>query len=108
MALCLQLGARQEQLLRPLAAAAQEQLAARLRPGVTQEDCGDVFALACAMVAMERLRALEGEDAVTSFTAGQVSIHCDPSRAGNLERGALRLLSPWLSDGGFAVQGVAG
>lgn len=108
MAFCLQLGAGQEQMLQPLAVSAREQLLARLRPGVTEADCGEVFPLACAMLVMEQLRVLEGADAVTAFTAGEVSIRCDGKKGETLERGALRLLSPWLANGSFAVMGVEG
>ena len=60
VAFCLQLGAGQEQMLQPLAVSAREQLLARLRPGVTEADCGEVFPLACAMLVMEQLRVSRG------------------------------------------------
>ena len=107
-ALCKQLGAGDDWdvLLRPLAQGAMEQLRAGLRPGVTPEDCGELFPLACAMAVMGTLQELDGEDRVTSFTAGEVTIRTEgPCRSA---RAARRLLSPWMGDEGFCVRGVRG
>ena len=108
VALCRQLGAGadREEILPVLARAACEQLKLRLRPDVTQEDCGDAFPLAAAMVVLDTLAELEGENRVSSFTAGEVSIRCAGS--GNLVRAARQLLQPWIQESGFAVRGVQG
>lgn len=108
IALCRQLGAPtdREEILPALAAAACEQLMLRLRPGVTQEDCGEVFPLAAAMIAMDTLAQLEGEARVSSFTAGEVTIRCSDS--GSLVRAARQMMQPWTQEDGFAVQGVCG
>lgn len=106
--LCKQLGVGgdREGLLPVLALAACEQLRLRLRPGVTEADCGDVFALAAAMIALDTLRELEGEGQVSAFTAGEVTIRCDGDRS--LVRAARQMMAPWTKDGGFAVRGVRG
>ena len=76
VALCRQLGAGadREEILPVMARAACEQLKLCLRADVTPEECEDVFPLAAAMIAMDTLAQLEGEDRVSSFTAGEVSI----------------------------------
>ena len=99
-------GADREEILPALALAACEQLRARLRSGVRETDCGEVFPLAAAMIALDTLRELEGENGIASFTAGEVSIRCDASRS--LVRAARRLMAPWTTDGSFAFRGVRG
>lgn len=108
IALCRQLGAGagREDILPALAQAACQQLNLRLRPGVTQEDCADVFPLAAAMLVMGTLEELEGESRVNSFTAGEVTIRC--SGSGNLARAARQMMQPWTREEGFACRGVRG
>ena len=108
VALCRQLGAGEEQdvLLLPLAQAACTQLKAGLKDGISPEDCGDAFPMACAMAAMGALQEMTGENAVTSFTAGEVTIRRENSTA--LARGARTLLAPWMKDGGFCFLEVLG
>ena len=107
-ALCRQLGAGEEYdgLLRPLALAALEQFRAGLRPGLTPEDCAEVFPLACALAVMGTLQEITGEDRLTAFTAGDVTIRTEGSCQN--ARAARRLLSPWMGDEGFCVRGVRG
>lgn len=109
MALCRGMGAGedQEELLRPLVQAAERNLTARLKAGVSPADCGSAFPLAAAMVAMEGLEGASGLDGVTSFTAGDVSIHTGGGGSGRRAQ-AERLLAPWLKEQGFAFQGVRG
>ena len=108
VALCKQLGAGDDRdaLLRPLAQGAYEQLSAGLRPGVTPEDCGEIFSLACAMAVMGTLQEITGENRVTSFTAGEVTIRTEGSNQS--ARAARRLLAAWMEDEGFCVRGVEG
>lgn len=106
VALCRQLGAGREDILPALARAACEQLRLRLRPGVRAEDCGEVFPLAAAMIALDALREMEGEGRVSAFTAGEVSVRCDGDRS--LVRTARQMLAPWTGDCGFAFRGVQG
>lgn len=114
--LCRAMGVSEdrEELLLPLVQAVREGLAGRLRPGIVPGDCGPAFPLAAAMAVMDRLSGLDGggsAGAVTSFTAGDLTIRKDPgAQAGkSLSRQAEELLAPWLRDGGgFAFQGVDG
>lgn len=107
-ALCRQLGAEEEReaLLLPLAEAACVQLKAGLKEGVVPEDCGEAFPLACAMVVMGVLRELTGENEVTAFTAGEVTIRKEASTV--LARSARKLLAPWMRDAAFCVLEAAG
>lgn len=107
--LCVYLGADEDQeaLLRLLAQAAAEQLAGRLKKGVSPADCGEAFLLACAMVAMDGLEGATGLGRVESFTAGEVSIRTGQGGDSRTAR-ALELLAPWLGETGFAFRGVDG
>ena len=111
MALCKAMGASgdQEELLLPLVQAVERELAGRLKPGVCPEDCGTAFPLAAAMLVMDALDASSGNPwDVTSFTAGDLTIHREPG-SGRERRGqALSLLGPWLEDQGFCFRGVRG
>ena len=104
--------AGQETALEALCQAAETELTRRLRPGVSPEDCGSAFVLACAWMALAGLTA--GESAgVEKFTAGSLTIQ-EGGGADAAERpAALRLqaetvLGPYLADRGFAFQGVEG
>ena len=110
MELCRAMGARedQEELLAPLIEAVSALLAGRLRAGVAPEDCGQAFPLAAAMMAMEELEGTQGGQ-VTSFTAGEVTIHTQQRTGGDTLTGqAQRLLGPWLGETGFVFRGVRG
>jgi len=108
VALCRQLGAGadREEILPVLARAACEQLRLRLRKGVKETDCEEVFALAAAMIAMDTLNELEGENRVDAFTAGEVTIRC--SGSGTMVRAARQMMAPWLQEEGCAFRGVKG
>ena len=112
LALCRTMGADedQEHLLIPLIRAAVSDLEGRLKQGLTPEDCGAVFPLAAAMVAMDGLEGVSGGGRVTSFTAGEVTVRAEnaPGSGTSLASRAERLLSPWLGKTGFAFQGVRG
>ena len=97
----------QEEALEALCRAAQAQLAGRLREGVTPEDCGEAFDLACAWTA---LAGLEAGGGVERFTAGSVSIQTGEggARAAALRSQAEAVLAPWLAGGGFHFRGVPG
>ena len=106
VALCRELGGEENTLLVPLAHAVQEDLCRRLKPGLTPEDCAEVFPLACALAVMGTLQEITGEDRLTAFTAGEVTIRTEG--ACQSARAARRLLSPWMGDEGFCVRGVRG
>lgn len=102
--------ADQEELLLPLVQAVSEQLARRLREGTAPEDCGHAFPLAAAMTVMDRLSGMGGGSAgeLTSFTAGELTIHRQAGSGRSLSGQAEGLLAPWLGDTGFVFQGVDG
>lgn len=76
MALARTLGGLDESAdsrLLPLCQAAEAELSGRLRQGVTEEDCGGAFPLACAWAALADLSMGQDADGVTGFTAGSLS-----------------------------------
>lgn len=110
IALCRAMGAAQgqEELLLPLAQTVEKQLAARLKAGIRPEDCSAAFPLAAAMLVMDALERCGGSGDVTSFTAGELTIHREPGAGPGRSQQALKLLAPWLGDTGFFFQGVRG
>ena len=95
--------------LRTVCHAAQENLTAQLRPGLSPADCGEAFILAAAYLALGTLETL-GDSGVSSFTAGEVSVRRteDRGRMNRLEQQAARLMQPSLKDRGFLFRGVRG
>ena len=108
VALCRAMGAGEERddLLRPLVQTAVQSLSARLKPGITAEDCGASFLVAAAMTAMAGLEQTEGD--IASFTAGDVTVRKGGRGSVGLDARAERLLAPWLGETGFAFRGVTG
>lgn len=99
-------GAALEELCR----AAETEMAARLREGVTPQDCGPAFALGCAWLALSWLAGGQG-GGVTAFTAGSVSVREEGGgrdRAAALRLQAETVLGPYLKDREFFFQGVEG
>ena len=89
-----------------LCEAALAELRRRLRPGVTEADCGEALPLAGAFLA---LAGLEEGGEVERFSAGDLTIQTGGAeRSANLRRQAERVLAPWLNDGGFVFRGVRG
>lgn len=92
--------------LRSLCAAAQASLSARLRRGLSPEDCYDCFATAAALLAAADFTAVCGGLGVESFTAGPVSVsRQDAKTAQNLRQQAAFLMAPWCQDA-FCFMGV--
>ena len=97
-----------EEALEALCRAAEIQLAGRLREGLSPEDCGEAFLLACAFTALAGLAA--GEGSVESFTAGSVTVRegSGAERPAALLRQAGEIMAPWLAGDAFAFRGVEG
>ena len=95
-----------EELIDGAAQGACGMLRARLRPGVTEEDCGGMFRFAAAILATAMLEELTGEGNVESFSAGEVRVKRYIQE--RFPKNAFWLLSPWLSDPGFGVKGAEG
>ena len=102
----------QQAALEALCRAAETEMTGRLRDGVSPEDCGPAFLLAVALTAVEELEGAAGDDrSVTSFTAGDLTIHRETGggrSAGSRGQLAQELLSPWLGETGFCFRGVRG
>ena len=96
-----------EDVLYVLCGAWASSLAARLREGMTPEDCGMDFATAAALFALADLNALEEAD-VAEFKAGDLTV----KKAGNfngaarcLQRQGEMLIKPYVKDS-FSFLGV--
>ena len=99
------------ELLVLLCRAAEEEMAGRLREGLTPKDCGRAYVLGCAWLALAALAGNEGGSAPMKFTAGEVSIQEEGSgtqRAKALRLQAETVLGPYLRDSGFVFRGVPG
>ena len=75
-------------------------------PGLTPEDCESAFVPAAAWMVLAWLQA--GESGVSSFTAGDLTIHRTGQGMAELTAQAERLMAPYLADRGFSFQGGAG
>ena len=98
-------------LLEPLCAAAERAWLARLREGVTAEDCGEALPCAAAFTAAADLAA--GEGGAASFSAGDLSVNLGGGqdrarRAEALRQTAERLMEPFVRAAGLWAQGVEG
>ena len=110
VALCRAMGAGEgrEELLLLLARAVERDLEGRLKAGVRPEDCSEAFPLAAAMLVADALEAWEGSGDVSSFTAGDLTIHTQDTGGRSRREKAMALLAPWLKDTGFVFRGVRG
>ncbi len=93
-------------LLEPLCAAAERAWLARLREGVTAEDCGEALPCAAAFLAA-------GEGGAASFSAGELSVNLGSGadrarRAERLRQAAERLMEPFVRAEGLWARGVEG
>lgn len=104
-------GEADKTLLEPLCAAAEGAWLARLRAGVTAEDCGEALPCAAAFTAAADLAA--GGDHVASFSAGDISVRLEgdgqrADRANSLRQAAERLMEPFARAEGLWARGVEG
>lgn len=98
----------EQELLATLCAAAQRELAGRLREGVGPEDCPEAFALAGAWLALSGLEVSRGAGQPESFSAGDVTMHSGGAgdKAKLLREQAERIMSGWIRDDHFLFYGV--
>ena len=90
--------------LRALCKAAECELAARLRPGVTPEDCRDSFICAAAWMALAGY-GTAGESC-GEFSVADVTVRPGGGAAAQTLRSqAETLMAPWCG-GGFSFRGV--
>lgn len=104
-------GEADKTLLESLCAAAEGAWMARLREGVTAEDCGEALPCAAAFTAAADLAA--GGDRVASFSAGDISVRLGSAgecagRAEGLRQAAERLMEPFVRAEGLWARGVEG
>ena len=85
-----------------LCRAAADAYTARLRSGVTAEDCGQTLAVAAALTAVAILRR---GNAVSDFSLAAVSVHFADNGDGFPEA-AERLMAPYIEPSGFAFRSV--
>jgi len=104
LALAMGAGEENREVLLPLCQASVQELAGRLKCGLSPEDCGAAFPVAAAFLALD---SLEPDGGVTAFTAGDVTVRRDGSQK-NLRRRAEALLAPYIQETGFAFRGVRG
>ena len=99
-----ELDAQRQELLQVLCEAACASLEARLRDGISSEDCGELFATAACMYAMA---ALEGFSESVEFKAGDLSVKkgARSEKSRELCCQADRLMAPFLKDS-FVFSGV--
>lgn len=100
-------------LLEALCTAAVDELARRLRPGLTAEDCGETFLCAAAMTAAAGLMSCRSSGDVEQFSAGDVSLRTESGgdsckAASAMRRHAAGMMGPYWADDDFAFAGVKG
>ena len=102
------LDGRQTDLLHLLCAASTSSLTARLKEGLTPEDCKADFIAAASLFALAALNEAEDSDQVEEFKAGDLTVK-QGSRADAASRclhnQAELMISPYLKDR-FAFLGV--
>ena len=102
----------EQEMLFPLCAAVETELAGRLKDSVSPVDCGEAFVLAAACHVLAFLYAAGRQEQIESFTAGDVTIRqgngTSAQRAADLREQGDRLLAPWAEDGRFFFQKVMG
>ena len=92
-------------VLERLCAAADSALCARLREGLTPEDCYDSFVCAAAWMALAEF-GQSRDGGVESFTAGTFSVRRGSGASNCLVTQAEVMMSPYLRDGRFAFRRV--
>lgn len=92
-----QLETGQTELLMLLCQAAVTSLKARLKKGVTVEDCREDFLMAASLYALAAMR--ETDTAPEEFKAGDLTIRKGSgTRADRLRRHAEQIIRPWVMD----------
>lgn len=98
---------RDTELLRLLCQAAAASLAARLRPGLTPEDCRADFVAAASLFALASMSQVAGDTALEEVKLGDVTLkRKDADTASRcLHSQATLIIAPYLQDR-FSFQGV--
>jgi hypothetical protein len=99
-------------ILELLCTAAEQEWTSRLRDGVNETACQSAYVCACAFSAVAALSTGRSEkDGVSSFTAGDVTVHAATGSqtgetAAALYAQAARLMEPYARFDDFAFRGV--
>lgn len=103
-----ELDGRQTNLLRLLCGASASSLAARLREGLTPEDCKADFIAAASLLALAQLNGVDDAQ-VEEFKAGDLTVKLGSKNRDAasqcLQRQAELMIAPYLRDG-FSFRGV--
>lgn len=99
----------QTELLKLLCAAAVSSLSARLKDGLTPENCKEDFLTAASLNALAGLNCAETESGIQEFQAGDLTVKQGSTRqdtaARDLRQQAETLMGPYLKDR-FSFLGV--
>ena len=98
---------RQRELLGALCSAATASLAARLREGLTPQDCKADFIAAASLFALAAMNSVDEKEHVQQFKIGDVTMHRRSRDAASncLRSQAELMITPYLKDR-FAFRGV--
>ena len=100
---------RQQLVLGALCTATTASLNARLREGLTAEDCKADFVAAASLYALSSLNSAEDSGKVEEFKAGDLTVKqgaaSSDAASRCLERQAEQIIRPYLKDS-FSFQGV--
>lgn len=100
------LGEGQRDVLERLCAAADEEMARRLKEGITPEDCYESFTCACAWLALSWLGGARSASEAEAFTAGTLSIRKSSGASNCLKMQAELLMAPYVRTEGFDFRRV--
>lgn len=100
------LSTQQRSVLERLCAGADAALCARLRDGVTPEDCYDAFVCAGAWMALAALGSAQNSAGIEAFTAGNFTVRHSAGASNCLAMQAEVLMAPYVRQDGFQFQRV--
>ena len=104
-----ELDGRQTNLLRLLCGASASSLTARLREGLTPEDCKADFIAAASLLALAQLNGVDDDAQVEEFKAGDLTVKQGSKNRDAasqcLQRQAELMIAPYLKDG-LSFRGV--
>lgn len=102
-----ELEGKQEAMLKILCRGAESSLAARLRQGLTAEDCKADFVAAASLYALAAMSGMDEMDRLEQITAGDITLKRGGSDAAAncLRYQAELMIAPYLADR-FSFRGV--
>ena len=104
-----ELTAQQRKILEALCSASVSSLAARLRDGLTVEDCGNDFICAAGLMALAALHQVTVDTPTEQITAGDFTVRKESgdryTAVKGLQDQAEQMMAPYLKDR-FAFLGV--